>query len=760
MSYTTHLRCATSVCAVLALCLIPAGAQSSAQTNTPTLAQNKNQPASPPKLNAGTTIVVVRGETHDDAMPETLTLGLLGGAELKNTPVAATVIPRQLLNDQAARLLSDVVKNDASVGDDYAPVGYYSDFEMRGFAVDLATGLSINGLTIAGEQDVPLENKQSVEFLKGLAGVENGVTSAGGSINFVTKRPSVLRAMDAATDHRGTAYGAVDFGHFFGSHKQVGARINAAAEHMQSYLNGADGWRGVGAGAADWKPNAKSLLLADFEYQHKVERSQSGYQLLGGTALPDMNRIYRSTMLGLQSWEKPNTFDAFTASSKYSYELPHAWRALLAGSFSHSLIDDNVVYAYGNSIEDPYYYFASDGTYDIYDYRNPGELRINAIAEALVNGRIKTGAVQHEISGGGELFLRSVQMPGKPPAGSPDWIQDGSVYTWIGSENIYQPLQSFAGATNEDGVRLQAGPRTLKEDNHQSALLLQDRMLLPGHVQLMAAGRYDSVRDHNFSGNSTTEKKVWLPQFAATYNPVDSLTLYANYGVLLSLGQQAPWWVVNGSIYLDPYYTRQAEAGAKYAPNTSLLVTAALFRMHAPYFYPRTIPAADGYCAQAGQCFEADGRESHIGVELNTQGKLTRWLSLTGSATAMEAESQNTSTAAYNGKQVLNQPRFRSSLFADVAVPHINGLHLLPGWSFTGRKTATRDDTVSVDSYNVFNLGARYTPGGEQGHLSFRLYADNLDNKKYWRETGSSGGDSFLYLGAPTTVRLAAHYTF
>jgi len=719
-----------------------------------------------------TTTVVVHGEAKDDYLPDTLTAGTLSGEDLKSAPLSATVVTRELMTDQMSRLLNDVVKNDASIGEDYAPVGYYSDYMIRGFAIDLATGIQINGLTVAGEQDVPLENKQSVEFVKGLAGVESGVASAGGLISFVTKRPALIRAADVATDHRGTAYGAADLGRFFGSHKQVGARLNVAGEHIESYLNGADGWRGVGAGAFDWKPNAQSVLTTDFEYQHKTERSQSGYQLLGGTVLPDLDRIYRSTMLGLQSWAKPNIFDVYTASARYNYELPHAWRAQIAGSFSHSLIDDNVAYAYGctGSAQctdlggtSPDYFFSPDGTYDVFDYRNPGELRINAVAEALLNGHVKTGVVTHDISVGGELFLRSVQMPGAPPDGAPDWVQDGSVYAWIGSENIYQPLQSFDGATDSAGIRLQAGPRTLKEDNHQSALLLEDRIHLPGHVQLLAAGRYDSLRDHNYSGGTSTDKKIWLPQFAATYNPVDNLTIYANYGVLLSLGQQAPWWVKNGSDYLDPYYTRQAEIGAKYAPGERILITAALFRMHAPYFYPKLLTVADSVCATgvAGDlCFESDGREHHQGIELNAEGKATRWLRLTASATAMTAVSSETSTPDDNGKQVINQPHLRTSVFADLLVPRVHGLHLMPGWNYTGRKEALRDDTVSVTSYNIFNLGARYTPGGAEGKVSFRLYADNLANKRYWKDTGTSGGDSFLYEGAPTTVRLSVHYTF
>ena len=108
-------------------------------------------------------------------------------------------------------------------------------------------------MTIAGEQDVPLENKESVEFLKGIAGVESGVASAGGLIDYVTKRPATIQAADLATDHRGSSYGAVDLGHFFGGHKQVGARVNLAGEEIQSYVNDANGWRAMGAGAADWK---------------------------------------------------------------------------------------------------------------------------------------------------------------------------------------------------------------------------------------------------------------------------------------------------------------------------------------------------------------------------------------------------------------------------------------------------------------------------------------------------------------------------
>jgi iron complex outermembrane receptor protein len=750
MSHRTAARISSFAFCVAALCAMP---KSPAQTpaNAPSATSNPAPPQEKPAR--VTTTVVVHGEVKDNYLPESVTVGTLDSATLQQTPLSATVITRDLLTDQVARLLSDVVNNDASVANDYVPVGYYGFYQIRGFPLDLATGLEINGMTIAGEQDVPLENKQSVEFLKGIAGVESGVASAGGLIDYVTKRPTMVKDLDLATDHRGTAYGAVDLGHLFGSRKQVGARVNLAGERIASYMIGTNGWRAVGAGAADWKLGSRAILKGDFEYQHKTERDGSGYQLLGGTTVPNINSIYPSTMLGYQSWAPPDTYDTFNTGARLDYTLPHNWVAFAAASFSHSLIQDNVIYAYGTPFDDsgnvacpgdpsaPYYFFCPDGTYEVYDYRSPNELRIDAQAEAMLTGHVKTGAITHDVTVGGELFLRSVQLP-------------GAVYADLGLENIYQPIAPYPIEIDSvTGTPDKAGPRSLAVDSHQSSLVMQDRIHLPGRFQLLAGGRFDSLRDHNYSApNQTnplnfTNRTVWLPQYAITYNPVNDLTLYGNYGVMLSLGPQAPFWA--GGYYLSPFFTRQAEIGAKYEPDRRILLTTAFFRTRAPFFYP--IGNVD---------FESDGRETHEGIELNAAGKATNWLRLTASAAATRAVSDESSTATFNNKQVLNVPHLRTTLFADIALPRRHGLHLMPGWGYTGRKEATRDDAVSVSGYNLFSMGASYTPGGEQGHLTLHLYANNIADKRYWSDTGANGGDTFIWLGAPTTVRLSAHYTF
>ena len=712
----------------------------------------------PQSIQPVTTTVVVQGNVADDYLPASAVATGLDGLPLLATPASATVVTRDLLTDQFSRTLADVVKNDASIGEDYAPVGYYGDFQIRGFAVDLATGLQINGLAIAGEQDVPLENKQQVELLKGIAGVESGITTAGGLINYVTKRPAVVKTLDFASDHRGTAYGALDMGYLFGQHRQFGIRTNIAGEEIRTYVTSADGTRGVGTVSADYKASEALTLKTDFEYQHKVERSVAGYQLLGGTTVPDINRIYASNMLADQPWSKPNTFDAFNAGSRLDASITPNWHAYLAASYSHSLIDDNVIYPYGAALtedqsntlcpDSPYYFFCPDGSYEAYDYRSPGELRIDALGEAILAGTLKTGPARHSLVFGGSLFDRSV------------YLSPSIIYSAIGVENIYQPNTVFAEQTY-----IAPGPSTLTDYNHQASGIVQDRITLLAHIRITAGGRYASVSDANYSG----KKGVWLPQYSATYAPRTDLTVYGNYSVILSLGPQAPFWTDNipNSGYLAPFYTRQIEVGAKYEPGQRVLLSAALFRMRAPFFYPRVIQDNDAVCTSGVNpgdlCFEADGRETHDGAEFSAQGKVSSWMRVSASMAAIQATSDDSGTQQFNGKHVINVPRVKTAFFADIALPrvaHLSDIHLLPGWSFAGRKDATRDDTVSVASYNLFNLGARYTVGGEQGRMTFRLYADNILNKRYWKDTGASYGDTFIHLGAPATVRVSAQYRF
>ena len=272
--------------------------------------------------------------------------------------------------------------------------------------------------------------------------------------------------------------------------------------------------------------------------------------------------------------------------------------------------------------------------YDIYDYRNPGELRIDAQAEAIVTGHLKTGAITHELARRGRSFcaacssLASTRLRIRLSTASCRMAR----CTLCRFGEHLSANRAVSHATN---IRLQsAGPRRLWEDNHQSAAIVQDRIHFPGRIQLLAGGRFDSLRDHNYSLASTSPDAPILPTSRSGCRstqrpsiPVNNLTLYGNYGVMLSLGPQAPWWVDNASQFLSPFLTRQAEMGAKYEPGQRFLLTTAFFHMRAPFFYPKIIQAPDSFCPASefhdpgDQCFESEGRETHDGIELNAEGQ-------------------------------------------------------------------------------------------------------------------------------------------
>jgi len=109
---------------------------------------------------------------------------------------------------------------------------------------------------------------------------------------------------------------------------------------------------------------------------------------------------------------------------------------------------------------------------------------------------------------------------------------------------------------------------------------------------------------------------------------------------------------------------------------------------------------------------------------------------------------------------VVNVPRLRSSVYADYALPGVEGLNLMGNWLYSSSKPATRDGSVSLPAVHVFNAGLRYRMrmGGHTATL--RASIDNLFDKRYWKDAGQYLGDGYVHLGAPRTARLSLQYDF
>lgn len=348
-------------------------------------------------------------DTYGDESYQALeaSVGGFQAAPLLDTPATISVFDRPLIDDRQVRLLSEVLHSDASVGESYAPIGYYENFNVRGFELNAASSYRINGQTIAGEQNVALENKQQVELLKGLSGLQSGVSEPGGLINYVTKRPEEVRSVTVSTNEQGERYLATDLGGWFGSERQFGLRANLAHEDIRSYVDHADGKRDFASLAFDWQISPDATLQLDAEYQHREQRSVPGYQLLGGTTLP--HDVDPEDRLAYQHWAKPVQNDSLNLGGRFEYRFDEAWSTTLSASRSKVLIDDYSAFAWGS--EGGWQsHFSPEGDYDIYDFRSPDDTRRIDEAQAVLNGRFDAFGVGHELTLGSSAQRRTLDQ--------------------------------------------------------------------------------------------------------------------------------------------------------------------------------------------------------------------------------------------------------------------------------------------------------------------------------------------------------------
>ena len=664
-----------------------------------------------------------------------------GSADWKNTPASVNVLDSAFLDRLQVRTLSELARHDASLGDSYAPVGYYQNIAIRGFALDPATGYRFNGLSIAGEQRLALENVQQVEILKGEAGLAAGVMAPGGIINYVGKRPADVRNVTLATDSEGSRYAAVDLGGWLTP--RFGLRFNAAWDDTSSYIEHADGRRNFYSLAADWLIGEHGKLEVDANYQTSAQRSASGYQLLGGSELP--RGVDRSRMLGHQPWQQPVGIDSTNLTALHTYDFSPAWQSRVSVGHSRSVIQDNVAFAYGcyyaagcadGSV--PGNYFAPNGDYDIYDYRSPDDVRRNDEARVELRGRFSTGAVEHELSVGLSAFHRTVD-------------KRQNVNEYVGTANI-----GDAQVPVFDPSPLQPGPSARRLDSWQRAVFALDRMHVGDDWQWLAGGRYVRLDERAYDKRGTPERhsrlSQFLPQTALVWQATEQLNVYASYVEGLSLGQEAPFWTSNGSTFLPAMQSRQRELGVKYAATDGLMLGAAVFRTTQPFQYAK--PDA----SEAGFTFVQEGAQAHTGLELTANGQVTERLALNASASVLQARARDAGTAFYDGQQLVNVPKVRAAVHVDYALPFVAGLAVSGGWRYASSNAATVDGSVKAPSYSVFDAGVRFQHALREHPVTWTLSVDNVFDRFYWRDTGSSYGDYYLFAGAPRQARLSVTF--
>ncbi|MGV3743013.1 MAG: TonB-dependent siderophore receptor [Burkholderiaceae bacterium] len=683
--------------------------------------------------------IVVTAPTQNSAKADTASVGGFSEAPLLETPASISVFTQQQMQDQSIRSTTDVVRFDASLNEDYNAIGYAEQFSIRGFRLDNFSSYRKDGLPISSDASIPLENKERIEVLKGLAGLQAGIATPGGIVNYVTKRPAAVRSATIGASERGTLYSAVDLGGF-SDDKQFGYRINAAAEQLRSYVRGADGERTFVSGAFDWRLSSKALLALDLDYQHKSQVTAAGYQLIGGTTLP--KHVDPKVNLNDQPWTRPVDTDSANIGLRFDYQLDANWKTSLAANWHQMKRDDFAAFPYGCGAEGLLPGFCSNGDFDVYDYQSENERKTVFSTQALLQGKFATGTIQHELTLGASTQRRRDNF-GDCVYGSVDCIGTAP----NGVSNIRIPAAVPAST-------ISTGPIRLRRSDLERSLFVQDIVGLSDAWKLHAGMRYVSIERDQFTASGVKdnyEKNYALPNVALVYSPQANWSVYGSYSEGLQHGGIAPAFTTNQDRVLNPARSQQVEVGVKADLSRDLSISAALFEIKKPHEYLESVEYT----------YLRSGDAVHRGLELAAQGRVTPNLQFGASLMLLDAETRDTDDPNIEGKRVGNVPEVKTALYADYALSQVPGLSVNGSWLYTGNRifSPTSATRVKVPSYNVFNTGTRYVTKVAGKTATLRFNIDNVFDKFYWRDASDLLG-GYLLPGAPRTYSITAQFDF
>lgn len=646
-----------------------------------------------------------------------------GDLPLAQVPLQASLYDAQTLRDQGIQSVRGLTQLDAAVGDAYNAAGYWDTLTLRGFVIDNRFNYRRDGLPINAETPIPLDNKAEIEVLKGISGMQAGVSSPGGLVNYVVKRPldEPLQSAFLQWQSKSSVLASVDISRRFGEAGAVGLRVNAAYERLRPDIEDANGDRWLVAAAADWRIAPGALLEAEFESSRQSQPSVPGFSLLGSRVPPPTDP---SINLNNQPWSEPVVFGANTGSIRYTQAIDANWRwsARLMGQQLRT--DDRTAFPFGCSAEGNYDRFCSDGSFDMYDYRSDDERRDSSAAELAVTGSVATGDVRH-LLGLGVLATRFKSRFQR------------NAYNYVGSGNI-------------DGTAILPADPTLNYENtnrdeRSTELFVHDAMQFGERLRLWLGLRHTSLERRAISTDGTQgtdySQSLTSPWVAASYEFAPAQMLYASWGrgaesdVAPALDIYA-----NAGQALPALTSRQFEIGVKGA-SAQFTWTLAAFDIDRPVW------ADIGSCDRADTCTrQADGSARHRGIEAGGTWRSGAW-SLGAGLQWLHARREGSEDAQVNGLRPVNVPALAFRMQAGYSVPQLPGLSFGATLSAVGDRTVLPDDDATrIPGYAVAGLTAQWVQRIDAvTTFTWRAGIDNLFDKQAWKESPYQFAHVYLF---------------
>jgi iron complex outermembrane recepter protein len=653
---------------------------------------------------------------------------------LAQAPFAAAVFNLNQLKDAGIGSLADVTRLDAGVNAAYNAEGYWSNFTVRGYALDPRANYRRDGLPINAETALWLENKQSIEVLKGTSGMQAGVSAPGGLVNLTVKRPvGTLRSVTLGGQQAGTLGAAVDLGDRLGPDNAIGWRINAAHEQLDPMLRSARGTRDGLAAAADWRVAAESRLEAEFEISRQSQPSQPGFSLLGNT-VPDAGTIDPRINLNNQPWTTPVVLSGSTASLRWTQRLANDLKFTAHAMMQRLRSDDRIAFPFGCSAEGNFDRYCSNGSFDLYDYRSDNERRNSDAVDVNLAGRMAGFAGEHRYTVGA-LLTRS-------------------------TARFEKQAFNFVGIGTINGASVTPPDPTLNFDNtnrdeRSTELYLRDQWTLTPQASLWIGLRHTRLDRSSVltDGSAATSysQSFTTPWLALSYRIDPRTTLYSSWGqgIESTAVPNLPAVYENPGQPLPALKSSQFEIGIK-GDGQALGWSLIAFDIARPLYSDQC----------AALCTRTlDGEQRHTGLEASAEWREGPW-SVLGSAAALRARREHALDADDDGLRPTNVPTNSLRLQAGYQLAGWPGSMLTAALSHEGARVVLPDNSSSIPAWTRLDLGARLVQRVDAYTLTWRLGVDNVADSWAWKESPYQFGHAYLFPMAPRTWRASLQAEF
>ncbi|WP_314018198.1 TonB-dependent receptor [Stutzerimonas degradans] len=658
-------------------------------------------------------------------------VGILGNRDYMETPFTSTSYTSQLIQDQQARSVSDVLQNDPSVRVARGFGNFQELYVVRGFPV-YSDDISYNGLYgLLPRQYVAAEFIERVEVFRGantfLNGAAPGGSGIGGAINILPKRApnEPLTRLTLGAESGGQAMTHADIARRFGAEERFGVRLNAAKRAGETTVEDEERTLDMFALGLDYQGD-NFRLSGDIGHQyHFIDQPRPSVTPNGGIpGAPDAEDNFA------QPWtysKEKQTFGTLRAEYDFS-DAVTGWLAagVREGEEKNRLASIKA----GRSGAGTFYRFDNVREEDVFT------------SEVGLRARGNTGAVSHE-------WVMSAAMFD---------LQARNAYGMSGTlaADIHDPFDAAMPGTTWTGGQM-SDPGVTERTHTQSLALADTLGFLDDRLLLTLGARRQGIEAKSYDYNSGDRLSSYnryktSPVAGVVYQLTDELSLYANYIEGLVKGDIAPASsggvaIVNAGEALEPYVSEQTEVGIKY-DGGNLGGSLALFTTDRPFSTVENGVFTDG------------GEQRNRGIELSVFGEPTYGVRLLGGLTLLDAELTSTQNGLNEGNRAIGVPRTQANIGGEWDVPGSNGLTLTSRVVYTSSQYADVANDMQAPSWTRLDLGARYRMVIDERDVTLRARLDNVTGRDYWASVGGYPNANYLVLGAPRTLSLSATVDF